>query len=236
MAHPDWYFKYYNQIFAKNKKYKYEIDLIDNKFPLKDKSVQEIGSGTGEHASQLLKKDIESLHLLDVDLESISILQNRFSDCKKVTISKQDGFDSKLKGKYDVVICMFSIILLDIEKTESLIKRIKVLLNRVKRTGYLFFEIVDCGVSKIIYPEKSISTIYTKNNEFVKIESRYLQNTFEYIYFGTLENQRINYKVSLFSTNVTTIRSIIESMEIEEYKIFYLESDERRCLISIRKQ
>ncbi len=235
MTHPGWYFKYYNQIFAKNKKYKFEIDLIDNAFQLKEKSILEIGSGTGEHANQILKKDVGNLHLIDNDLESISILQNRFAKSLNVTISKQNGFDGKLKGKYDVIICMFSIILLDIDSIDSFIKRITALLGRVKREGFLFFEIVDCDVSKKIYPERFVSNIYRNNNDFVNIESRYRKNTFEYIYFGTLENQRVSYQVSLFSINVKTIKNIIESMGIKEWKMFFLETDERRCLISIRK-
>ena len=235
MEHPNWYYQYYDLIFSKNKQYIQEIGLINNIYSLGSKTIQEIGSGTGEHAYELLQKDIRSLHLMDIDPKSVAILENRFSDQPNVKISIQNGFDSELRGKYDAVICMYSIILLGIDRIESLNKRIATLLSRVKLSGFLFFEIVDCDVSRIIFPEKSISTIYQKDNDFVKIESRYMDSTFDYIYFGMIDNQSINYKVSLLSINTKTIRDIIESMGIQKYTIIDLGNDERRLLVSIKK-
>ncbi len=232
--HPDWYYKYYDKVFSKEKNYYYEIEQIDAIVSLAGKKVQEVGSGTGEHAIRILAKNPSYLELLDFNRKAINILEGRFKEKNNVKILYENGFGDTVDGIFDVVICMYSIIVQSIETFEELENRLKTIFRRIRKGGYLFFETIDYDICKTIYKEGSQSNIYKNANDEVIIKTEYSENKINFIYSGKLDNQKISYKVSLFNLNKKQLLDFFTLNNISDNGFISLDKSNRRQLIFAR--
>lgn len=235
MIHPDWYYKYFNEVFSCSKGYDAEITHISHITVLKDKRVQEIGSGTGEHARQLLQESIAYLELVDADAHAIQILERRFAREKNIEIRHQDGFGNFHGDPFDVIICMYSIILVAINDMDDLGKRLDTLLQRLKTGGTLFFEIIDYDVCMRVFRDGSQNNVFRRGTDEVNVTSRYSTNHLHFIYDGQLEGEHISYRVSLLKLNKTSLLALLRSKNLSSYGCIDLDQSGRRLLAFTKK-
>lgn len=235
MKHPDWYFKYFNEIFSRKEGYDYEIQLIKQICSLYLKSILEVGAGTGEHARRLLNENPKYIELVDIDPNAIDILKDKFADMDFVKIRLANGFEGGSWGHYDLVIVMYSIILLDIQDIEGLSLRLDILLRRLSGGGTLIFEIVDKDVSATVYKEGDSSVLYEDGENNVTIRSSYSKNTLDFVYSGQLDAMRVHYKASLLAIGKSELFSTLETKSITDYGCVSIDDLGRRLLVYARK-
>lgn len=234
-THPQWYYKYYDQVMAYRRNYDSEIAHLDTIIALEGKSIQEIGAGSGNHAIRLLKKKPKCLDLVDFDPTAIDILKKKFLLTPCIRILHEDGFLSSTQEKYDVILCMFSIILLSIDCLSELEYRVEVLVNRLNPNGYLFFELVDYDVCKRIHGGSGKNKIFSDQNNVVYIQSAYTNRKLEFEYTGFLDGHTISYKADLMRTNKQDIALMLGSMSISNFGFISLDDCERRLLVYAKK-
>lgn len=235
MKHPDWYFKYFDKIFSRKAGYDFEIQLIKQISSLNSKRVLEIGSGTGEHARRLLNENIEYIELVDFDPVSIDILKREFASRASVKIRIADGFEDGLWDQYDLVIVMYSIILLNIEHPQALSHRLDTLLQRLSNEGVLIFEVVDRDISAAIYKEGDCSVLFDNGKDNITVKSSYSKNKLNFTYFGQLDNKKVEYRASLIAISKTQLFSILSEKPVSDYGSINIDDFGRRLLVFARK-
>ena len=235
MNHPDWYFKYFDKIFSRKAGYDFEIQQIGKLCSLDNKRIQEIGSGTGEHARRLLTKNIEYLELVDFDPTSIQILRQEFASEPSVNIRFADGFNDGVSDSFDLIILMYSIILLNIEHLQELSHRVDILLKRLNNKGRLIFEVIDRDISASVYREGDSTVLFNKGNEKVSVKSSYSKDKLHFIYYGQLENKSIHYRASLLAVNKNQLFSMLKEKPISEFGSVSLDAFGYRLLVFIKK-
>ena len=126
--------KYYD-IFYKNKKDEEEVSFINNIIEDKIKTILDIGSGTGIHASMLEKLGY-AVDLVDLSQEMLEIAKQRTTG----KIYNQDLLKLDIKKKYDVIISMFAVInhLKDIDQLEKALINMK---NQLNQNGKLIIDL-----------------------------------------------------------------------------------------------
>lgn len=234
MKHPNWYYEHFNDVFTVNKQYDVEVEHITSIHSLKSKRVQEIGAGTGEHAQRILKKDPIHLELVDYDPKSIKILERRFCSDPVVRIQLADGFSDREWDCFDVVISMYSGILLNISDLQALNHRLDILLKRIAGSGLLIFEIVDCDVTMEMRKEGHTTILKESFNQKISVETSYSQNQMHLIYTGCLDNNDIYYRASLLSIDKKTMISILKNKAISDFGTVSLDKYGRRLLVYIK--
>lgn len=236
MYHPSWYYSNYSKIIARSAAdYAHEIDTISHMVPLHGKKVQEVGAGTGEHASRILQMDVSYLELIDIDIEAFDILQRRYGHEPNVLLRHSDGFATTSDITFDVIICMYSIVLQNISTQSKLERRINHLLQQIAPRGVLFAEIIDCNVSREVYPANSPTTIYKDTNSNVQIQSSYAQEIMTISYSGVLNGVPISYDVSMYATSKDSVVSLLKSLAITDFQLVKLDEYGRRLLVSVWK-
>ena len=230
MIHPNWYYSRYDKILAYGRNYDDEVDKINSICCLKDKDVQEIGSGTGEHAIRLLHKEVGCLELLDFDRKAVAILKDKFRSFANVNVIEEDGFTSLCQSHFDTVICMYSIILLSLNTLEELKQRITVLLRRLNEGGTFFFEVVDYDVCKKVHKEGDETVLYSDGSDVVKVRSEYSSNKTHFLYSGRLEGKRVMYDVGLLRLSKKELVDLLTSIELRACGCISLDASERRLL------
>ncbi len=146
------YSKYYDKLYS-SKNYSKETNFIIklmNKFTSqKDPSILELGSGTGGHAFELVKKNyrIEGIE------KSKLMIQNFKKKNKKIRIYNQDMRTFDLKKKYDVILALFNVVnyLTSINDFEKMVKRIKKHLNT---NGIVIFDFWNTSAVNYLKPQK----------------------------------------------------------------------------------
>lgn len=236
MTHPDWYYKHFNDVFSLKKQYDFEIEQIEIISSLESKKIQEIGAGTGEHARRLIKKNIEYLELVDYDLNSIEILERYFGCNPVVGIHFRDGFRDGVWNHFDIVISMYSAILLNITDVQTLSRRIDIILERINKKGVFIFEIVDCDVTLAIRKEGHTTILKENDNQKISVQTSYSQNQTHLTYTGNLDNKEIYYRASLLSINKTNILSLLSNKTISDIGTIKLDEIGRRLLVFAKKE
>lgn len=236
MKHPNWYYKHFNDVFSAKKEYDFEIDQITTISPLESKRVQEIGAGTGEHARRILKKNIEYLELVDYDANSVEILERRFGSNPLVRIRFGDGFRDGIWNCFDLVISMYSAILLNIADEQALSSRIDILLERIAKKGILIFEIVDRDVTLAVRKEGHTTILKENDKQKISVQTSYSQNQVHLTYAGHLDNRNVYYRASLLSINKNKILSLLNKKnKISDIGAVNLDKCGRRVLVFAKK-
>jgi hypothetical protein len=225
MNHPEWYYKLYKEIFEYNRNYIYEIKLINKYCSIRNKDILEIGSGTGNHAEQILRYVPNSLKLVDNDANAISILKDKFKDKKSLEIAYCDGFN--LSNYPNIVICMFSLL----QQQGDIYHTISYLLNNINSNGYFSFEFIDTERSKNIYKNKVKSNIYNKNDINIFIHSEYNEKTTEIIYSGNFMKQDVSYSVRIYNLSKKSLLNEFGN----RISVISLDKDSRRNIAIISK-
>ena len=230
LYHPDWYYKYYGQVFTLGREYDNEVNQINRLAQLEGKKIQEIGAGTGEHSFRLLAKDPSYLQLVDFDVEAVDILQGMFKDKCNVDIIHGDGFGESVNGIFDVVICMYSIVVQLVNTLEELNHRLDVLIDRLTKGGYFFVEVVDYDICKKIYEVCNQSCLFTDEQNEVMVRAEYSPSKLHFVYSGELDRKNILYRVSLLRLNRTDLIEVLESKCLADYGILNLDTRGRRII------
>lgn len=167
MNHPKWYYQCYDDIFSRGPGYNQEIQLICDTIVCCDKRIKEIGSGTGGHARELLRRKVKHLTLTDVDQQACDICQKTFNNFSNVTVSCCDGFENQ-GASYDVVLCMYSL-LQQSPSHQQLCERLQNVSNQLFEGGYFVSEYIDTHVSEVIYPDNIETTIIDDGTDHLAI-------------------------------------------------------------------
>lgn len=176
IASQNWYYRHYDRVFAFNRDYREEIALLHTLCALKDKHVIELGAGTGNHATEIIKCEPSRLSLFDSSYEAVHILANRFKSLPNIVIQQADvslnGFDGHCLG--DITLIMFSLV----QQTRDprvCISRISQLFSRMKYGARLVLEMVDIQKSEKIYGGKPPTCIYSDDLFHAFIQSEYFE-------------------------------------------------------------
>lgn len=234
MEHPDWYFAHYNKIFQRqDSEYETVVNKISEYIIESNPVIQEIGSGTGLHSSQLLKLRPKELHLLDLDEQAISITEKKFSDYSNVVIEKRDGFliDNL---KFDLVCCFYSVIQQNCSE-DIFHKRILQLKNRIVDNGIIAFEIIDYDLSKNTYFDNSKNLVYKKDEDYVEISSQYHQKKIIVNFTGKIGSDIIGYTVDLLRINSMELSNKLKNFNLNVLCDHNLEKNGRRKLFICEK-
>ena len=129
------YYDYFNQ----GKEYTKEVDFLETvfkKYNVQNKSILDIGCGTGLHMAELIKRGYQ-LTGLDLSPEMIELAKKRNSQAE-FHIADMSNFS--LYKKYDVIICMFSALgyLTKNEQLESFFQSCK---NHLNKDGLLILDV-----------------------------------------------------------------------------------------------
>jgi SAM-dependent methyltransferase len=132
------YAKYYDQIYLKRKDYEKEAEIVKGiirRFERrKSKSLLDVGCGTGEHLKHL------SLGFqcvgIDVNRSMIDIAKNKVPNAK---FKVADMINFRLKGKFNVIICLFSAIGY-VQNLDNLAKTLEKVYEHLNDNGLLILE------------------------------------------------------------------------------------------------
>lgn len=101
------YARYYDQIYLKKKDYQKEAkfvkDVIKRFEEKQSKTLLDVGCGTGEHL-KYLSSDFQCTGL-DINRDMIKTAKNKFPNAQ---FKIANMIDFRVKGKFDVIICLFS--------------------------------------------------------------------------------------------------------------------------------
>lgn len=234
MEYPDWYIKYYDDIFKRNT-YSEEISKVNNSFPLKDKVVLEIGSGKGYHAEKILNQNPKSLNLIDYQKEAIDALKIKFNNEPLVKLIQADAFKISLKSKADIALVFFSV-LPQVKTNAELRNRINhVFDNLIQPNGILAFEFIDYEISENVYPENKETLIFQNNGIEVYIKTSYLSELLVIEYFGRINNEPLKYTVNLLRLNNNIINEISKDLELEQVDNINLDIKGRRKMVFLKR-
>ena len=128
---------YYDRIYHW-KDYEKEADFVDHimkKFSINGKNILDVACGTGTHA-KLLKERGYSIEGLDINEEMLEVAKRKVKGAKFL---KGDMKDFKLNKKFDAVLCLFSGIAYNRNKTE-LQKTIHNFYSHLKGHGVLILD------------------------------------------------------------------------------------------------
>lgn len=234
MNHPEWYYKYYNRVLTTRRDYDNEINLIDKVVGLKGKRVQEIGAGTGEHSVRLLSKEVSCLELVDFDPAAAEILKCRFRMNGNVSIRCADGFSRIGNQRYDVIVCMYSVILLSAVSIQELYRRFEALVRRADSGGHIFFEIVDYDICLATFQENVEANLYKNGINEVNVRTDYSEKQLSFVYTGKLDGKEIHYTASLLRLNRRDLLEFLRSKEKSEVGCIDLDGLQRRILVWVR--
>lgn len=236
MHHPYWYYTNYTKIIARSEEaYDRDVRTISSIEPLKGKHIQEVGAGTGEHAIRLLKYGAASIHLVDTDPEAVKLLNTTFSHLDNAYVIHGDGFALTTPSPFDIIICMYSVILQGIDDMTKLEGRFRHVLSQIKSQGVLFIEVIDYDVSMVVYPPGLVTTVYEDSNSNVQICSHYAPNHITIMYFGKLNDIDISYNVSIFGVTHHSLSRLFQSLNMTDFSFVPLDEHKRRLLVCLRK-
>ncbi len=234
MKYPNWYNKYYDEIFKRNSYFE-EISKVNSTYSLKGSKVLEIGSGKGYHAEEILKLNPEILKLIEIQKEAFEILKKKCSYEPLTEPILADAFKISLKNKVDIALIFFSV-LQQVKNIDEFQNRIThVFDNLIIPNGVLAFEFIDYDVSLSVFPDNTESLIYKSNVIEVYIKSLYLRHSLVIEYFGKINNEPIKYTVNLLRLNNNTINEILKDLKLELIDNISLDVDGRRRMIFLKR-
>lgn len=223
--HPNWYYDFYDEIFGWSRNYRKEITMINDIVSLKNKIVEEIGSGTGKHTEQILKMNPQKLKAIDYDIQAIDLLKMKFKQADNLQIIYGDGF--LRQDSSDIIICLYSI-LQQTEKSIVLKERIDCLLNRLETYDCdIFVECIDTNKHKV----QEFTLIYESGQDYIGIKSEKTDFGVKIVYQGFINNTNAFYEVPICNCplNLFTINPKIK------YEIFPLTKSGRKRILHIFK-
>jgi SAM-dependent methyltransferase len=191
--HPEWYYKYFQAVFASNRDYKREIALLGS---LNGISVEEIGAGTGNHVAEMLEQMPRHVLALDLDPCAIPILRSRFAKDERVAVELGDGF-SRAFANADIVACFYCLVqqTTDFEVASH---RLYALIQRCVSSGAeVFFEWMDINVHLAAHSSESRTRLYSDGRDFLDVRSRASKSGAIISYRGVLEGRQAKYDVPL---------------------------------------
>ena len=148
------YSKYYDKLYnSKNyiRETNFIIKLIKKFISIKDPLILELGSGTGGHAFELVKKKyrIEGLERSKVMIKYFK------KKNKKIKIYNQDMRTFNLKKKYDIILALFNVVnyLISINDFEKMVNSAKKHLNK---NGIIIFDYWNTDAVNYLKPKKKI--------------------------------------------------------------------------------
>lgn len=226
--HPRWYYKLYDELFGWSRDYSKEIEIIDKIVSLKNKIIEEIGSGTGKHTEELLNKSPLILNAIDYDRQAIDLLKIKFAHLRNLNIVLEDGF--KRNEFANIIICLYSIIQ-QTEEESILIKRVENLIHRIDVYACdVLIEVID---TELHNSKKYCSyNIYEDGENSINLESIETEYGTLLRYYGSINNLNVEYKVPLCRFPFT----LLDSKTNISYDSIPLSKSNRKKLLHIYKK
>ena len=200
------YSKYYDKIYS-SKNYILEINfivrLIKKFTSTKNPLILELGSGTGQHTLELVKKkyQVEGLE------KSKEMIKNLKKKNKKIKIYNQDMRTFNLKKKYDVIIALFNVVnyLISINDFIKLVERGKKHLNK---NGIIIFDYWNTAAVNYLKPKKKIFKYHSKKLKITRLAKPIIKG-----------NNRIDISYSLHVIDKSKKFNFNEKHSVRHYSI-----------------
>ena len=232
--HPDWYYDKFDKIFYSEHRCIKDIFEINKLVSLSGHTIQEIGAGTGNHAIEILKYEPSKLCLVDVDENAIPFLNKRFNGIENIEIKCKDGLQERDYSGFNINICMYSIIQQYIVKNINLAEFIYLLHTDLQSQGYFIFEFIDQNISSTLYPSGKKNSIYKGGDGYIEVESIYYNSETVILFSGCLDDQIINYSVTLRNIRKSEIEILAEKHNLR-VQFVALDEHNRRNIACIQK-
>ncbi len=234
--HPSWYYRRYDEVFGRGASYESDIRALRTVVETRDRRVQEIGAGSGEHAARLLTAEPRSLELVDYDSTACELLRRRFVAEPRVLVLNANGFQAGASGSHDVVLAMYSIAL-QLSTEDELRHALMAIWGRVSNGGSIAFEIIDVERSRSVYPSGARTEIYKEKNRYLQVWSEYGADRFTVNYGGRIEQDTISYSVSLLARTEAQYARLASEISGGTAKVQCVPLDrvERRVLVVASK-
>jgi len=233
--HPWWYYSYYDKIFSYNRNYDEEIDIISQVIPIKSSNVQEIGAGTGNHSTNILKHKPSLLEVIDYDSTSINLLKSKFDKNSSIKYLEDDGFTNLVSHNPNInlIISTFSITQ-QVKSAEEFIRRCLNVMKRLINSGSFVFEFIDYEIAKHQFKPNVKNKIYSNNQDEVYISSQVKDHNTIIQYSGMLNNKIIFYEVELLNLTCDRIQNEFKAINcLVEFK--NISSDGRRKFCFVKR-
>ncbi|MCD4708419.1 MAG: class I SAM-dependent methyltransferase [Candidatus Sabulitectum sp.] len=234
--HSLWYYELYETVFSRpSSVYAKEIDIISNYAKVDGSDILEIGVGTGNHASALLKLQPKLLDAIDMDSKAISISFSKLGSIPNVSFFVGDGFSFSYPRSYDLVYIMYSVISQGVFCFKEFGNRIAILLRLLKNAdASIIFEILDKTQCMKRYPTGIITELYRDSNQTVSVQWDYPPNWIVVKYLHTdSEKEFSRYTVKILDINIDELGEFLSLMQIG-IRVVPLDTSGRRKLVVIR--
>lgn len=158
------YCKYYD-LLNRNKNYKEEIDYITcllNEFAPSAKSILELGSGSGSHASFLTQN---GFHITGIERSNSMVQESLQKKIPNFNPIQADITDFELNQEFDVVISLFHVMSY-LTQNDSLVNCLQLVHKHLKPQGVFLF---DFWYTPAVYSLKPETRIRRLEDEFVSV-------------------------------------------------------------------
>jgi len=235
--HPPWYYSHFDSIFGRGASYRREVRQLSALADFSGAHVQELGAGTGNHAAFVLELPLSKLDLVDCDPTAVSILRRRFETFPNVKVQARDGFGRFPARSFDIVYCMFSVVLQGVESARALEQRLIAVRKRLKSTGVFLFEAIDADVSERRFPDSVKSIVYRELSagDSVAISSHYDSYATTVRYSGFLQERPMEYEARMLRVNRRKLLQIVSGVFGSEASAVGLDKQGRRVLVRAQK-
>ncbi|MHB0970130.1 MAG: class I SAM-dependent methyltransferase [Thermoanaerobaculia bacterium] len=196
--HPNWYYERFDDVFAWSRDYRDEISRIASLVQLRDRVVEEIGSGTGNHAAHIIEYAPRQLTLVDCDANAIARLNTRFGPA--VEIIHGDGFLREESA--DVIIAMYCI-LQNTDNPRDALRRLSSLCQRVRRDcSTAVIEIMNTEEHLKLVPNGKTSTIVNSGELRLELRTTRTAAGVMFLYSGFFRGEATRYEVPLVRLSI----------------------------------
>lgn len=195
--HPWWYFRFFEEIFAKTRNYSHEVSLIKTLFQLNGAVIREIGSGTGNHVAELLRCGISRIDAIDIDPVAITILRNRFALEHRVNVIQKDGFSDDDCVLFDLQLVYYCLIQ-QCQSSQIASERVSHMLDLARNgKGGLAIEVIDVDFHLYANLHKKPSEIYRGPDGYLEVETVETDFGMRIQYNGVLLQRSVRYSVPI---------------------------------------
>ena len=228
--HPDWYYPLYEMIFAPTRRYTGEAALINSLVSLRNKVIEEIGCGTGNHVASFLAYDPAQIVGLDIDPEAVQLARDRFAQEPRVQVVHADGFTRS--GPVDIVVAFFSL-LQQARDSKTVVDRLQHVASRVARfRATAFIEFLNIRQYQKDFPAGTHTEIFRQGADVVTISPEY-GPYMSLKYDCVLAGRETQYTVEIWPLDLNEVRTIAHSLQLSFGIVPMGGTDRRRWLLEL---